>query len=188
MDSTKVTGRFQMTNNEIVPGFDDQVNEYIKIKLQRVNEKCLVLYLIGYIDIYNADVVQAKLGKVVEAGFTQLIFDCRQLNYLSSAPIGLIVQTLKNVKQRDGNLVLLNIQPRVFELFQILGFSSFFQVSESLTDAIDFFESKSPEAFPTIFKCPVCNRKLRASKSGRFRCFECKTILVVNPEMQVLLG
>ena len=46
-----------MTNNDIVPGFDDEKDESLKIKLQKVNEVegCLVLYLTGYIDTYNSN-------------------------------------------------------------------------------------------------------------------------------------
>ena len=46
-----------MINNDIVNGFDDEKDESLKIKLQRVSEVdgCLVLYLTGYIDTYNSN-------------------------------------------------------------------------------------------------------------------------------------
>lgn len=189
MDSTRVLGRFKMSNNEIVPGFDvEGKDESIKIQLQRIDEKCLVFYLNGYMDTYNTSSARARFEKAIEAGFIHLIFDCRQLNWISSTAIGLFVQTMKNLRLQGGNLVLLNIQPKVFELFQLLGFSQFFRVSDTLSDAIDAFDSKPKTSFPLVFKCPICNRKLKASKTGSFLCSECKTILVVNSEMHVLLG
>ncbi|MBE6350425.1 MAG: anti-sigma F factor antagonist, partial [Spirochaetaceae bacterium] len=42
--------------------------------------------------------------------------------------------------------------------------------------------------FPKIFACPVCSKKLKAVKSGRFRCSECKTILAIDEQGQVFLG
>ncbi|MFQ3547304.1 MAG: anti-sigma F factor antagonist, partial [Termitinemataceae bacterium] len=42
--------------------------------------------------------------------------------------------------------------------------------------------------FPKIFSCPICSKKLKAVKSGRFRCSECKTILAIDNAGQVFLG
>ena len=44
------------------------------------------------------------------------------------------------------------------------------------------------EIFPKIFSCPVCSKRLKATKSGRFRCSECKTILAIDNSGQVFLG
>jgi anti-sigma B factor antagonist len=176
-----------MNNNEIVPGFDEGKNDSIQIRLQRIDEKCLVLYLDGYIDMYNVNSVRSRIEKVLEKGFTKQIFDARQLNYISSAGVGYLVQLMKTLKLNNGNLVFLNIQPKVYEVLQLLGFVQYFEIREGLNEAIDFF-SIEPRAWPFTFRCPTCDRKLKASKTGRFRCFECKTIIVINPEMQVLLG
>ena len=44
------------------------------------------------------------------------------------------------------------------------------------------------DVFPKIFKCPICGKKLKATKPGRFRCSECKTILAIDNSGQVFLG
>jgi hypothetical protein len=86
----------------------------------------------------------------------------------------------------------LEIQPKVYEVFQLLGFSQFFNIRDTLNDAINFFRSGdaggSTAAFPKIFGCPICSKKLKAVKPGRFRCSECKTILAIDNVGQVFLG
>jgi len=66
-----------MTNNDIVPGFDDEKDESLKIKLQKVGdvEGCLVLFLTGYIDTYNSNYFQKRIAKAIETGYTKLIFN-----------------------------------------------------------------------------------------------------------------
>ena len=44
--------------------------------------------------------------------------------------------------RRGGDLVLLEIQPKVYEVFQLLGFSQFFNIKDNLNDAVDFFNQK----------------------------------------------
>jgi anti-anti-sigma factor len=183
-----------MINNDIVPGFDDEKDESLKIKLQRANEVegCLVLYLTGYIDTYNSNYFQKRVLKAIEAGFIRLVFHCGGLNYVSSTGIGSFTAFLKGVKPRGGDLVLLEIQPKVYEVFQLLGFSQFFNIKDNLDESVNYFRSSSSteaaSLFPKIFSCPICSKKLKALKSGRFRCSECKTILAIDNAAQVFLG
>ncbi|SIQ35127.1 anti-anti-sigma factor [Alkalispirochaeta americana] len=183
-----------MANNDIVPGFDEEKDESLKIRLEKASgtEGCLILYLTGYIDTYNSNFFQKRVNRAVEAGFARLIFHCAGLNYVSSTGIGSFTAFLKAVKPKGGDLVLLEIQPKVYEVFQLLGFSQFFQIKDNLDDAVEHFTKNGKvqrsEVFPKIFKCPICSTKLKASKPGRFRCSNCKTILAIDAAGQVFLG
>lgn len=183
-----------MSNNDIVPGFDEEKDDSLKIRLQKVDnvEGCLILYLTGYIDTYNSNFFQKRVTRAVEAGYIRLIFNCGGLNYVSSTGIGSFTAFLKAVKPRGGDLVLLEIQPKVYEVFQLLGFSQFFNIKDNLEESVDFFTSEgkpgASDVFPKIFQCPICSKKLKATKSGRFRCSECKTILAIDKNGNVFLG
>ena len=183
-----------MNNNDIVPGFDEEKDESLRIKLQRVDgiADALVLYLSGYIDTYNSNFFQKRINRAVEAGYHKLIFNCSGLTYVSSTGIGSFTAFLQAVKPRGGDIVLLEIQPRVYEVFQLLGFSQFFTIRDSLDDAVQYFQKSaakpSTQVFPRTFKCPVCSVRLRAGRSGRFRCSKCRTILAIDQSGQVFLG
>ena len=91
----------------------------------------------------------------------------------------------------NGDIVLLEIQPKVYEVFQLLGFSQFFNIKSTSEDAIAYFHQGAPAVdtvFPKVFACPICNKHLRATRSGRFRCSECKSILAINDQGEVSLG
>jgi anti-anti-sigma factor len=183
-----------MTNNDIVPGFDDEKDDSLKIKLEKVEnaDKCLLLGLTGYIDTYNSNFFQKRVQKAIEAGYVRLIFQCGSLNYVSSTGIGSFTTFLKAVKPHGGDLVMLGIQPKVYEVFQLLGFSQFFNIRDTLDDSIGYFYSDQisdkPSMFPKIVSCPICYKKLKAVKAGRFRCSECKSILSIDDSGHVLLG
>ena len=182
-----------MSNNNIVPGFDDERDDSLKISLEKIDAvpNGLGIYLNGYIDTYNSNFFQKKITKVVEAGFSNLIFNCSALNYVSSTGIGSFTSFLKMLKPKGGDIVLLEIQPKVYEVFQLLGFSQFFNIKDTADDAIAFFKQGAPVAesiFPKVFACPMCSKHLRATRSGRFRCSECKSILAIDGQGQVFLG
>ena len=62
-----------MSNNEIVPGFDDEKDDSLKIRLQKIDDTdgCLVLYLTGYIDTYNSNYFQKRVAKAIEGNFAK---------------------------------------------------------------------------------------------------------------------
>ena len=146
-----------MSNNEIVPGFDEEKDSSLKISLEKVENKenTILIILNGYIDTYNSVYFQNQVGKIVSAGYINLIFSCAGLNYVSSTGIGSFTAFLKLVKPKGGDIVLLSIQPKVYEVFQLLGFSQFFNIKESLEDSISFFSESAVSAqtslFPKVF-------------------------------------
>ena len=117
-------------NNNLIPGFNDERDDSLKISLEKVEtvDNCIILYLNGYIDTYNSAVFQKKVSKVVEAGYVNLIFNCTSLNYVSSTGIGALTSFQKMVKPKGGDIVLFEIQSKVYEVFQLLGFSQFFNI------------------------------------------------------------
>lgn len=178
-------------NNDIVQGFDNERNESLKLTLQKIRDLNggLVIKAAGYVDSYNAEFFRKQLERAVEAGFTRLVIEMGALSYVSSAGMGAFTFLLRMTRGRNGDLVLNRIQPRVHEIFQLLGFSQFFPFTENLEDSVArLAESATARAFPTVFRCPVCGSRRKASKAGRFRCGECKTILVIDEATMVVLG
>ena len=183
-----------MENDDLVDGFDDEKDESLKLKLEEFKEieGGMILHITGYIDTYNSGYFQKRVQKVIEAGYNRLIFQCAGLNYVSSTGVGSFTSFLKALKSRGGDLVLLEIQPKVYEVFQLLGFSQFFNIKDTIENAVLFFKKGSSDGeestFPKVFVCPICSKKLKALKPGRFRCSECKTILAIDNAGQVFLG
>ena len=183
-----------MSNNAIIPGFDDERDESLKIRLETIDEvpNCMLIYLSGYIDTYNSSFFQKRVQKIIDSGFIRLIFHCESLNYVSSTGIGSFTSFIKSIKPLGGDVVLLKIAPKVQEVFHLLGFAQFFNIQSDLDEAVAVFSKEKRETpevvFPQVFECPICSKKLKAVKEGRFRCSSCKTILTIDVNGHVSLG
>ncbi len=128
----------------------------------------------------------------VEAGHVRLALNLSGLQWVASPGIGHLTGILKAVKLRDGRLVLFGIPPKIYEVLQLLGFSQFFEITDTEAEAVALLKRNSagteePE-FPKIFKCPICGARTRAAKPMRGRCKSCKTLLQVTDEGTVFLG
>jgi anti-anti-sigma factor len=183
-----------MANNDIVPGFDDENIDGLKIKLARIEDLAggLTMTLQGYLDTYNSSSFNRCVLNAIQAGFHRLIFQCGGLNYVSSTGIGTFTTIMKALKARGGDLVFQGMQPKVMEVFQLLGFSKFFNMRDTSVDSTNFFKSIQPaekeSVFPKVITCPICVKKLNVVRAGRFRCSSCKSVIAINEVAQVFLG
>jgi hypothetical protein len=86
----------------------------------------------------------------------------------------------------------MEIQDKVYEVFQLLSFPQFFNIKETLSDSVNFFQSGASmnfaSLFPKIYSCPICSKKNKAIKPGHFRCSECRAILSIDDSGSVFLG
>ncbi|MDR2344322.1 MAG: anti-sigma factor antagonist [Spirochaetaceae bacterium] len=184
-----------MMNDAIIPGFDSEKDDSLKIEIKKIAgvDGGLSLILTGYIDTYNSNGFQKRIQKAIDSGYKRLIFNCASLNYVSSTGIGSFTAFLKTLRSIGGDLVLLDVQPKVYEVFQLLGFSQFFNIRDNQDDAENYFRGggshvETNTVFPQNFNCPICSKRLKAVKAGRFRCSGCKTILAVDETGNVFLG
>lgn len=181
-------------SSKLIAGFDDQPVESLSIHAEEIDGVTggAVVYLKGYIDTYNSHSFQRRISRAIEQGYTRLVFHCGGLGYISSTGIGAFVAFLKQLESDNGDIALVQVQPKVYEVFQILGFHEFFAFADSVEDAVHLLKSgrarRRVTPFPRSFACPICSARLRATKPGRFRCSKCKTILLVDKDAQVYLG
>ncbi|MDR1955392.1 MAG: STAS domain-containing protein [Treponema sp.] len=184
-----------MSKNEMVQESEDEplvLREDMVIKRMDPLEGCLIVHLAGYIDTYNADYFHKRMVTSIEAGHTKLIFQCKELTYVSSTGIGSFSSILKLVTSQGGNMVFFDLQPKVYDVFQLLGFAEVFTIKNTLDASLAVFRDGSSEeskqGYPRSIVCPVCANSLHSVHSGRFRCSVCKTILAIDKQGQIFLG
>ena len=125
--------------------------DHLDISLERADEVpgCLILRLKGYLDTYNGYQFQRQMEKVAAAGYTRLVFDMAGVTYISSGPVAGFVDLLKEVRSQDGDVVLVSMQPRVMEVFDLLGLIGFFRVADSVEEGLGLFaRSTEPLVMP----------------------------------------
>jgi anti-anti-sigma factor len=165
--------------------------ENLRLSLEETGiEGTVILRISGLIDTYNSDFFRNQAYRVVDAGNRNIIIDASSATFMSSTGIGAFTALLKKIKESDGVLIIFGMPARIYDVFKLLGFTTFFRFCETRKDALNMLDvDTGPEdVFPVLFSCPVCYRKLKAVRSGRFRCSSCKVVLSVDSRGEVLLG
>lgn len=81
----------------------------------------LTLTLDGRLDTNTAPLLETELKQSLN-GITELVFDFTKLSYISSAGLRVLLASQK-VMNRQGSMVLKNVNDDINEVFEITGFS-----------------------------------------------------------------
>jgi anti-sigma B factor antagonist len=103
-----------------------------------------VLDLTGELDAHTAGEFEAALQKCLDEGHTRLIVSGRELHYISSAGLGVFMEFVEPVREAGGDIKIAALQPRVFNVFDLLGFPLLFDIVESEEAAAARFSEAPP--------------------------------------------
>ena len=65
------------------------------------------------------------------------ILDFCNVRFLSSAVLGLLIRISKKIYERDGQLRLCNINPKIYEAFKITRLTKIFDIYKDTEDAVE---------------------------------------------------
>ena len=80
----------------------------------------LSVALEGRLDTVTSPQLEGELRTAV-SGVTELIFDLKSLDYISSAGLRVLLSAQK-VMNRQGSMTIRNVKPEIMEIFEVTGF------------------------------------------------------------------
>ena len=107
----------------------------------RRREDICVLDLTGELDAHTAAEFEAALQKCVTEGDSRLVVQGKNLQYISSAGLGVFMAFVEPVREQGGDIKITGLQQRVYTVFDLLGFPLLFDITDSEDEAISRFDS-----------------------------------------------
>ena len=95
-----------------------------------------VVHLRGEIDLHTCPELRTVLHDLMETGRYVIVLDLAEVPYLDSAALGVLVDTVRRVREHSGALHLVQITPFVRRAFEITRLIKIFQVHDSLEAAL----------------------------------------------------
>jgi len=101
--------------------------------------------LAGSLDTDTAPQLETRIDESIDSSVTTLILDMKDLEFLSSAGLGVIFMTMKELNNRQGKIMLINLQPqvqRVFEIIKALDGMNIFKDREEMDSYLAVMQQK----------------------------------------------
>ena len=92
------------------------------------------------LDEQNIQVIGEQLFSLVEEeGMKKILLNFSNVEYLSSAALGKLISLNKKLQGVGGRLILCNIDPQIFEVFEITKLDKFFKIVKEEQAALQAF-------------------------------------------------
>lgn len=98
-----------------------------------------ILELKGELDAHTASQLEDALKEILDKDRNKIIVSCKALDYIASAGLGVFMAYIEDVRTLGGDIKLTNMNKRVYNVFDLLGFPTLYDILDDVNDAIEHF-------------------------------------------------
>jgi anti-sigma B factor antagonist len=98
-----------------------------------------VLEIKGYLDAHTAPELETAIDRLVKEKKYNIIVNCKDLTYISSAGLGVFMAYIEEVRKNQGDIKLSNMSPKIFNVFDLLGFPLLYEIFKDESEAVKKF-------------------------------------------------
>lgn len=104
------------------------MNEEVAIS-ERRDGTTSVVTVQGEVDVASAPTLRGKLHAVCTEGMSSVTIDLRNVTFLDSSALGVLVGALRRCRENGTRFALVIDSPRLLKLFEITGLNSVFEIT-----------------------------------------------------------
>ena len=93
----------------------------------------------GRIDSMTSPEIQQQINDLILRGERNLVANLEEVNYISSAGLGVFMAYIEDVRKNKGDIKLTNMSPKVYNVFDLLGFPILYEIFKDETEAVKKF-------------------------------------------------
>ncbi len=110
----------------------------IKLKIDEKNE-ISVLNVSGYLDAHTASKFESKIQEIIKSEKYKIILNFAELEYISSAGLGVIMGNIEDIRNHDGDIKLTGMSDKIYRVFDLVGFPSLYEIFKTQEEAESAF-------------------------------------------------
>ncbi|MEL7586396.1 MAG: STAS domain-containing protein [Prolixibacteraceae bacterium] len=100
--------------------------------------EAVLISVTGSIDSRTAGDLQTQImGRVSET--SHAVLDLSAVSFVSSAGLRVLLMVYRQIKAKDGKVILVGISEEIRDVMAMTGFINFFMISDTIDDALKLF-------------------------------------------------
>lgn len=99
-----------------------------------------ILEICGELDAHTAPEFESAIKKCRDEAKINLIVNGSDLDYISSAGLGVFMAFIEEIRTLGGDIKICNLQSKVYDVFDLLGFPRIYHIVDTEEEAVSLFE------------------------------------------------
>jgi len=100
------------------------------------------LYLSGFLDAHTAPELEGEFEKLSGEQRFNVVVNFSELTYISSAGLGVFMGCIENFREHKGDIKMSNMTPKIFRVFDLLGFPALYDIVDEEGKAVELFNKQ----------------------------------------------
>ena len=120
----------------------------LDINLKQKENEVYMISLTGSIDNSTCPSLDEQIEKLFKLNASTIVLDLEDLKFMSSMGVGLINKTKSRLKEQGGHFAMVNLQPqikKVFDIMSLLPTMNVFSDDQELDDYLDKIQHRITE-------------------------------------------
>ena len=103
---------------------------------KQLEEGVEVINVVGDVDASSSIELDNAINESVNGEHKKIIIDCSNLNYISSAGLGVFMSYIEDIEAKDIKMVICGLNEKVENVFQILGLDQLLKIVKGKKTAL----------------------------------------------------
>ncbi|MEQ9363358.1 MAG: STAS domain-containing protein [Leptospirales bacterium] len=104
------------------------------------HESVVVLAVSGHLDGTTAPELERAIHTWIDDGVYQIVADFKELDFMSSAGLGVLMGAIHKVREKHGDIRLARPNAGIRRLIELMGFNHLYQIFDTEENAIASFQ------------------------------------------------
>jgi len=91
------------------------------------------------LDAHNSADLKAEINRLFESGTKDLLVDLKEVRFIDSSGLGVLVSGFKNASTHQGSIKLSNLQAQVKSMFELTRLHRVFDIYQTIDEALESY-------------------------------------------------
>jgi anti-sigma B factor antagonist len=91
------------------------------------------------LDAHNSDELKVEVNRLFENGTKNLLVDLKEVRFIDSSGLGVLVSGFKNASTHQGSIKLCSLQTQVKSMFELTRLHRVFDIYQTIDEALESY-------------------------------------------------
>lgn len=111
----------------------------MNIKTEANGKVMVVMVREERLDAHNSEELKVEINRLFESGTKDLLVDLKEVRFIDSSGLGVLVSGFKNAATHQGSIKLCSLQTQVKSMFELTRLHRVFDIYQTIDEALESY-------------------------------------------------
>lgn len=111
----------------------------MNLKTESIGKVMVLVVREERLDAHNSDELKVEMNRLFESGTKDLLVDIKEVRFIDSSGLGVLVSGYKNAATHQGSIKLCSLQTQVRSMFELTRLHRVFDIYQTIDEALESY-------------------------------------------------